>query len=332
MERRKNILCEHCRRLVPYEIRVRKEKAAIKDTEFEFGEKYGVCLLCGNELTIPGLDDENEEKIEEIYRRKNGYITMKQIYQILAKYRVEKRPLSNLLGWGELTITRYLDGQLPGKKYSDILITLLNSDAVMEEYLKKNKDSITEKAYEKIESEIEKRRRLYSAKTTAERMAIYMIGSGYEITNLFLQKLLYYIKGFGYVFYKQNMLDMTCEAWVNGPVFPTIYEKYKEFGKETLSCENIEYDVSSLLSEQEKTLVDYVLDIFGKYNGWTLREFTHKEKPWQRAREGFEEYERCNNEISDESICAYFTEVDKKYDLKKLNGVQAYINSLDVLN
>ena len=30
---------------------------------------------------------------------------------------IEKRPLSKLLGFGELTITRYLDGQLPSVKY-----------------------------------------------------------------------------------------------------------------------------------------------------------------------------------------------------------------------
>ena len=34
---------------------------------------------------------------------------------------IEKRPLSKLLGFGELTITRYLDGQLPSVKYSNIL-------------------------------------------------------------------------------------------------------------------------------------------------------------------------------------------------------------------
>ena len=331
MERRKEILCAYCRKLVSYEIQVRKEKIFVKDTEIEYGEKYGVCSVCGNELTVPGLDDENENKIEEIYRKKNGYVTIQEINQILEKYRVEKRPLSNLLGWGELTITRYLDGQLPGKKYSDVLIQLLHSDSVMEEYLEKNKKNITEKAYEKIKGTIEKRKQLYSTNTIAERISIYMISSGYEITNLFLQKLLYYLKGFGYVFYQKDILNMSCEAWVNGPVFPMIYDKYKGFGKEILSCENMEFDLNSLLSEEEKTLVDYVLNIFGKYNGWTLREFTHKERPWQSARVGFEENERCTNEISDEVIRTYFMEVDKRYDLKKSDGVLAYINSLDVL-
>ena len=46
---------------------------------------------------------------------------------------------------------------------------------------------------------------------------------------------------------------------------------------------------------------------------------------------GFEENERCTNEISDEVIRTYFMEVDKRYDLKKSDGVLAYINSLDVL-
>ena len=41
----------------------------------------------------------------------------KDLVKILEKYNIEKRPLSKLLGFGELTITRYLDGQLPSVKY-----------------------------------------------------------------------------------------------------------------------------------------------------------------------------------------------------------------------
>ena len=41
---------------------------------------------------------------------------------------IEKRPLSKLLGVGELTITRYLDGQLPSVKYSNILFFIFNME------------------------------------------------------------------------------------------------------------------------------------------------------------------------------------------------------------
>lgn len=327
----KKLLCAHCRRLVPYEIRGRKEKIVINGTEIEYYEKYGVCRECDNEITVPNLDDENENKIDEIYRKKNGYITIEQIEQLLTKYHVEKRPLSNLLGWGELTITRYLEGQLPGKAYSDVLIDVLGSDSIMESYLLKNRENITAIAYAKILSTIEERKRLYNTTTIAERIAIYMIHSDYDITNMFLQKLLYYTKAIGYVFYDRDIVEMDCEAWAKGPVFPLIYEKYKSFGKESLNCDNMELDVQCLLTEEEKKVADFILDNFGRYNGRILSDMTHKEQPWQKARVGFEDGERCENVISGQSICEYFRKMDEIYDLKSEAGIQAYIHALSVI-
>ena len=40
---------------------------------------------------------------------------------ILRKYKIGKKPLSKLLGWGEVTITRYINGDIPSKLYSDEL-------------------------------------------------------------------------------------------------------------------------------------------------------------------------------------------------------------------
>lgn len=44
----------------------------------------------------------------------------------MIKYNTGKRPLSLLLGWGAVTITRYLDGDIPTKSYSDKLKLILN--------------------------------------------------------------------------------------------------------------------------------------------------------------------------------------------------------------
>ena len=87
------------------------------DIEIEYEEFYGVCDECKTEIFVPGLDDRNEEIIEEEFRKKKNLITISDIKKILEKYNVEKRPLSKLLGFGELTITRYIDGQLPSAKY-----------------------------------------------------------------------------------------------------------------------------------------------------------------------------------------------------------------------
>lgn len=42
--------------------------------------------------------------------------------------------------------------------------------------------------------------------------------------------------------------------------------------------------VEQLLNEREKKVVDYVLDTFGIYNAWFLRDLTHLEDSWIVAR------------------------------------------------
>ena len=116
------VLCWNCRTRTEYTIKSRKSVRVIKGTEYTYHEQYAVCNTCGEEVMVPGLSDANEHELDNLYRRNHGLITIDDIYAILKKYNIEKRPLSNLLGFGELTITRYLDGQLPSRRYSDLLL------------------------------------------------------------------------------------------------------------------------------------------------------------------------------------------------------------------
>ncbi len=76
-------------------------------------------------------------------------VTKEQIEKILVSYNIGKKPLSLLLGWGETTICRYLDGDIPNEKYSNILFELLNSPQKYLELLEQNRANITEIAYTK---------------------------------------------------------------------------------------------------------------------------------------------------------------------------------------
>ena len=330
-ERLHNVLCWNCRKKVAYRIKAHKEERIIKGVAYWYDEKYALCEECGEEVTVPGLDDENEREIDCIYRIDNDLITIDDINAILEKYDIEKRPLSKLLGFGELTITRYLEGQLPSKRYSALLQRLLRYDEEMKKLLETKGNSITEVAYQKVQNSIAKREYLWGYDSKIEVVALYMINSLYEITNLSLQKLLYYFKGFGHVFYKEDILREECEAWVHGPVFVKIYEKYKSFGREPIRNEYQEIEFDKLLTVDEINLCNYVLENFAIYNGSILREFTHKEKPWIEAREGLGETERCTNIILDSSIESYFNKIDNNYNLKKKEGVLSYIKSLNVI-
>ena len=76
-------------------------------------------------------------------------VTKEQIENILVSYGIGKKPLSMLLGWGETTICRYLDGDTPNDKYSDILLNLLDNPKDYLKLLEENKKNITDLAYTK---------------------------------------------------------------------------------------------------------------------------------------------------------------------------------------
>ena len=61
--------------------------------------------------------------------------------------------------------------------------------------------------------------------------------AGELISNLKLQKLLYYAQGFHLVIYGEPLFPETIEAWAHGPVVTSVYHQYKEYGSEPIPAE-----------------------------------------------------------------------------------------------
>lgn len=64
-------------------------------------------------------------------------------------YNIRKAPLSIVLGFGEITITRYLSGQMPSKEYSNIIKNALSSLDYMIKLINENARKMGETAYKK---------------------------------------------------------------------------------------------------------------------------------------------------------------------------------------
>ena len=57
----------------------------------------------------------------------------------------------------------------------------------------------------------------------------YINQKGDNISPKKLQKLLYYVEAWNLVYFKNALIDEDFEAWVHGPVLPSIYHQLKEF-------------------------------------------------------------------------------------------------------
>ncbi|MBE5845171.1 MAG: DUF4065 domain-containing protein [Butyrivibrio sp.] len=323
------VLCAECRSLQSYEIRTEQHKREWNGKIYTYNKRVAICRNCGQQVTVPGLDDLNESEFETKCRGECDYILVDEINDILIKYDVEKRPLSKVLGLGEHTIENYLKGQLPSKRYSDMLRRVLASYSYMQSFFNDNKEKMNKLAAEKIENKLKYYSYINSHNSPIESIALYILNSKYEITNMSLQKLLYYIEAFAQVLLHERAFDNRCEAWTYGPVYPEIYEKYKSFGRSQIIVDQI--DLSDDLDPQMREVIDFVLTNFAIYNGVTLKDLSHSEAPWQNAHSGYSEKEHCTELISHEAITEYFSSVHQKYDLSKEIGVKRYIESLGVI-
>lgn len=328
-ERYDKILCANCRSLQEFYVKTEREIRRVNGKDYEFNKRVAYCEKCGCEVMVPSMEDENEASFEYIFRKENDYIQIEEIKEIIDKYNIEKRPLSKLLGFGEHTIEKYLNGQLPNREYSDLLRKVNGDYRVMLYFYELNKDKLTAKGLEKIKEKLEYYKSINEYSSPIERYAVYILNSSYEITNLSLQKLLYYIEAFGQVILGEQLFNNRCEAWKLGPVYRDIYEKYKVFGSDQIVIDKS--DTSDILDEKHRNLVDYVLKHFAIFNGYTLKELTHAETPWIEAHSGYALDERCEEQITHESIKDYFEKVNNKYKLNTDKGVKKYIGSLGVM-
>lgn len=131
-----------------------------------------------------------------------------------------------------------------------------------------------------------------------------------DMTNKKMQKMLYYAYSWYIVTHNnsaQNIRNVLFsnqpEAWIHGPVFPIIYEKYKIYGRELIPKvkEEISIDLDT------NNFLDAIIEIFGKFDGDQLELMTHNESPWQKSRENLDNDAPSNNRIEMEEIYNYYS-------------------------
>ncbi len=104
---------------------------------------------------------------------------------------------------------------------------------------------------------------------------------GELISNLKLQKLVYYAQGFYLAIEDKPLFDDIIEAWAHGPVIPTLYADYRRFKSGSIPPP-VNFNLK-VISKDVKELLDEVYSVFGQFSAWKLRNMTHEEPPWKDA-------------------------------------------------
>ena len=143
---------------------------------------------------------------------------------------------------------------------------------------------------------------------TAHEIAAYLLGTfdretGDNITNMKLQKLLYYAQGFHAAMHGgERLFDDSIEAWPHGPLVPSVYATYQDCGSSAIEFPR-DFDPDRYLPETRE-LLDVVNEVYGQYGASGLRNLSHSEAPWIEARKIGRE-----SEITLRSITTYFEQL-----------------------
>jgi uncharacterized phage-associated protein len=127
---------------------------------------------------------------------------------------------------------------------------------------------------------------------------------GEILTNLKLQKLIYYAQAWYLALNNRSLFDEDMEAWVHGPVLPSQYHRFSAFAWKPILSDIQNPDLSKSAGVADH--LTEILDVFGSETAVALELMTHRETPWLEARGGLAPDAISRNKISKTSMRDYY--------------------------
>ena len=308
--------CYMCDQDVDVIIKKEVEVHSIKGADVRCEVENVFCQKCGAQVYIPMINDRNLDCINLAYREHHGIITIHEIEALLDRYDIGAKPLAHLLGWGEVTIIRYLKGQIPDRIHSDIL-KALNDPQVFASIFDQNQHKLTSVAKKKVSAAIRSLNDIHSP----ERIKVNNLLAAYNdepnicngYTNFDLEKLIQVILYFALLEGAVYITKMNKLLWYSdmlhykrtgniaitglsykhnyhGPtpkwydfLYGSLQDVYitlidDEFGTKIIPLKEA---LTTNLSEGEMNVLDTVAQKFRGWNASKISKYSHKEKAYR---------------------------------------------------
>lgn len=310
--------CNNCNQYVNYTIK----KSFIKEykgTTLNVEENIPVCEVCGEELFIPEIENENLKRLYDEYRKLSGIISPEQIISFRRKYGISQRELVAILGWGKMTINRYERGSLPNQSHSDVLKTIIShteafNQKVQESYELKR---ISDKLYKKLQESFNTSKKNLSKsliefylshpesilngfrKFDIDRVENLISYIADRVDNLYKTSVNKYLWFIDFENFKENVRSITGLRYAKFQFGPVVEEKryeeiinlldekfYKEEIEDYNSCSvktkiisRKNYDMS-LFTDEEISVIDKVINKLKDMTCSEISDKSHKESGW----------------------------------------------------
>ena len=127
-----------------------------------------------------------------------------------------------------------------------------------------------------------------------------------EMTNLKLQKLLYYCQGWYLALERKPFFTEQIEAWVHGPVVPVVFREYRAKKWNPIAIDSADSLSGSAFGSQADSHIKEVLNAYRGLTGTQLEKMTHNEDPWKIARGNTPIDMPSQAVVTHESMISYF--------------------------
>lgn len=125
--------------------------------------------------------------------------------------------------------------------------------------------------------------------------------TGDFLTNLKVQKLVYYAQGFHLAMFGKALFDEPILHWEHGPVVRELYDEFKSLGNKPIPVP--EAFTPTMFNNNQIELLTEINSVYGQFSAWKLRDMTHTEKPW---------LDTAKDEVIDhDSLRLYFTSLSQ---------------------
>lgn len=152
------------------------------------------------------------------------------------------------------------------------------------------------------------------ALTTANDVANYILchfrDKSEDIDHLKLQKLVYYCQAWYLALYGTPLFDDELQAWIHGPVQPSLYQRFKVFRWMPILLDDIQCPED--MPQESKDHINEVLGVYSGYSGEELESIVHQEKPWLDARKGFSQFESCSQRIDEKTMEDFYYKMSQE--------------------
>ncbi len=264
-------------------------------------DTYGKYRIIGN------AKGESMSKTE--YNTKS--ITVEQINMILDNYRIGKKPLAKLLGWGETTILRYVEGDTPTTEYTDKLLMILNDPSYFYQILIENQKSITNVAFSKCKKAVLK----YLLQSKISLVAQYIINKRSGDISIFeLETYLYYMQGFSLAIYDHELFADDYVVNEEGTPYEMVSNSYK-----TRRMDIIDFNFE-VFEKWEISLMNEVIKALEWYGPRLLKNMISFERVIYKLTKNYQN----QNIINKDTLKDYFRELMNLYDIQSVYQIHNY--------